>query len=47
LVVGLTGFDTTFILTYPFVSRVKILRALLLEARRGLDGDVHGLRGGI
>jgi hypothetical protein len=46
LVVGLTSFDTTFILTSPFVSRVKILRTLLLEARPGLGRDGHGLRGG-
>jgi hypothetical protein len=46
LVVGLTSFDTTFMLTATFVSCVKILRALLLEARPGLDRDGHGLRGG-
>jgi hypothetical protein len=47
LVVGLTSFDTTFMLTATFVSCVKILRALLLDARPGLDRDGHGLLGGI
>jgi hypothetical protein len=47
LVVELASFDTALMSTATFVSCVKILRALLLDARPGLDRDGHGLLGSI